>query len=118
MGADAIELNDVGGVDPLRPGNGGGDNVFVLRGSEGGAPVEAPREGKGGGEEAVLGARLSAAGLADPEPIDEPVRLGGGGRDASAWGLLLGLTLGAGGGGGGAPLYGSQFVFFIGTLLV
>ena len=38
----------------------------------------------------------------NPGPIDDLVRLGGGGRDASAVDLLFRL----------APLYGSQFVFF------
>jgi len=48
------------------------------------------------------------AGPVDPGPIDDLVRLGGGGRDTSAIDLLFRL----------APLYGSQFVFFKGTLTI
>lgn len=110
------EIDDTGETEAPRTGNGGGSNVLVLRGRGGGAPVEDPRLGKGGmGAGAVLVVRSSVAGPVDPDPTDDPVRLGGGGRGASAVGLLFGLALG-GGGGGGAPLYGSQFVFFKGTL--
>lgn len=56
--------------------------MFVLRG-RGGAPAD-PRLGKGGpGADAALGAR-SVAGLLDPDPIDDPVRLGGGGSGENA----------------------------------
>lgn len=115
-GEGVAVLDNTGDVELRRPGNGGGSSVFVLRGMGGGAPDDDPRLGKGGAiADAVLGARLSVAGVLDPDPIDVPVRLGGGGRAASTFGLLFGLTLG-GGGGGGAPLYGSQFVFFMATL--
>lgn len=78
--------------------------------------AEPPRAGKGGaGEDLAPGARLAVAELADADEMDDPVRLGGGGRAASAFGLFCVLTMG-GGGGGGAPPYGSQFVFFIATL--
>ena len=114
-GVDTSEVDDTGETEARRTGNGGGSNVLVLRGRGGGAPVEDPRLGKGGmAAGAVLVVRSSVAGPVDPDPIDDPVRLGGGGG-ASAVGLLFGLALGAGGG-GGAPLYGSQFVFFKGTL--
>jgi len=113
---DRSETDDTGETEARRTGNGGGSNVLVLRGRGGGAPVEDPRLGKGGrAAEAVLGVRSSVAGPVDRGPIDDPVRLGGGGRGGSAVGLLFVLALG-GGGGGGAPLYGSQFVFFKGTL--
>ena len=107
---DISEIDDTGETEARRTGNGGGSNVLVLRG-RGGAPVEDPRLGKGGiTAGAVLVVLSSVAGLVDPSPV----RLGGGGRGASAVGLLFGLA--RGGGGGGAPLYGSQFVFFKGTL--
>jgi len=106
---DISEIDDTGETEARRTGNGGGSNVPVLRG-RGGAPVEDPRLGKGGiATGAVLVVRSSVAGPVDPSPV----RLGGGGRGASVVGLLFGL---ARGGGGGAPLYGSQFVFFKGTL--
>jgi len=46
-------------------------------------------------------------GPVNPGPIDDLVRLGGGGRDASAVDLLFRLT----------PLYGSQFVIHLRQLL-
>ena len=116
---DTSEVDDTGKTEARRTGNGGGSNVLVLRGRGGGAPVEDPRLSKGGmAARVVLVIRSSVAGPVDPDPIDDPVRLGGGGRGASAAGLLFKLALGGGGGGGGggAPLYGSQFVFFKGTL--
>jgi len=80
-----VEIDD---TEAHRTGSGGGSNVLVLRG--GGAPVEDP----------LVLSRVT--GPVDPGPIDNLVRLGGGGRDASAVGLLFRLT----------PLYGSQFVLF------
>ncbi len=49
--------------------------------------------------------------------LETEVRLGGGSRAFS--GLVFWLTRDRGGGGGGgrSPLYGSQFVFAIGTLV-
>jgi hypothetical protein len=46
------------------------------------------------------------------------VEADGGGGNEACWGRLFELTRGGGGGGGGGvpPLYGSQFVFFNGTL--
>ena len=114
-GEDTSGLDDTGETEARRVGNGGGSNVLVLRG-RGEVPARGPRLGKGGmAVDPILVVRPSVAGPAEPDPIDDPVRLGGGGRGASTVGLLFGLALG-GGGGGGAPLYGSQFVFFIGTL--
>lgn len=84
--------------------------MFLL-GSWGG-PLVALRPGKGGGGEADDETPPGALLVEDPE-LTEPVRVGGGGRDVNAVGLLAELALG--GGGGGTP-DGSQLVFFIGTL--
>jgi len=93
---DASEVDDTGKTEARRTGNGWGPNVLVLRGRGGEAPVEDPRLSKGGiAARVVLVVRSSVAGPVDPDPIDDPVRLGGGGRGASAVGLLFKLAVAA-----------------------
>ena len=94
-GVAASEVDDTGKTE-ARTGNGGGSNMLVLRGRGGEAPVEDPRLSKGGiAARVVLVVRSSVAGPVDPDPIDDPVRLGGGGRGASAVGLLFKLAVAA-----------------------
>jgi len=95
-GVDTYEVDDTGKTEARRTGNGGGSNVLVLRGRGGEAPVEDPQLSKGGiAARVVLVVRSSVAGPEDPDPIDDPVRLGGGGRGASAVGLLFKLAVAA-----------------------
>jgi len=95
-GVDTSEVDDTGKTEARRTGNGGGSNMLVLRGRGGEAPVEDPRLSKGGiAARVILVVRSSVAGPADPDPIDDPVRLGGGGRGASAVGLLFMLAVAA-----------------------
>jgi len=94
-GVAASEVDDTGKTE-ARTGNGGGSNMLVLRGRGGEAPVEDPRLSKGGiAARVVLVVRSSVAGPVAPDPIDDPVRLGGGGRGASAVGLLFKLAVAA-----------------------
>jgi len=102
----------------------------LLGGGAGGASPELLREGSAGGIEDGLRVGNGGAGPGEGEEDAArfvateleaalPVRLGGGPNDGSS-GFVRWLTRdrGGGGGGGGAPLYGSQFVFFIETLII
>lgn len=88
---------------------------IVARLTGGGPPdgkeEEDDEKERGGGQ----GGAAGGTGDGEDELLREFVRLGGGIK--VALGRELESTLGGGGGGAGLPLYGSQFVFFIGTLL-
>lgn len=85
---------------------------------------DAPREGNGGAGPGEAGDVLASTEGEDEEEEAEELPapetpLVGGGKKVGFSGLVLSFTsdLGGGGGGAGCPLYGSQFVFFIGTLV-
>lgn len=120
-----------GGGPLFGTGGGVGEDLDCTaaaeRGGGAGMPVFEPRRGGGGGSEEPCLTGSEGPGVGELEPallVDaadnaaEEVRLGGGGNGANGFGFVLLFTRLRGGGGGGAdcPLYGSQFVFFIGTL--
>lgn len=95
------------------------DEADVPREGRGGGTADARAGNLGGPEAAGLPGRGGAAAVVDDGFLAAipPVLLGGGGRRGFSAGFDLAFTRGGGKGGGGPPLYGSQLVLFIETLV-
>ena len=99
-----------GGRAPAAAGLGdaAATDTGVRVGSLGGVP-ETDRPGRGGGD-------ATGADDLEEEEVALSSLLGGGGRGGFSAGFERELIRGGGSAGGRLPLYGSQFVFFIGIL--